>query len=147
MALPPILPHHPSDAPATPSVDEAAIRRLVFGFYDSVRQDALLSPVFSREIAPDAWPLHLEKMCDFWSNVLLKTHRYDGRPMPAHLRLPDISDAHFSRWLSLFRETAGRVLPPEGAAEAISHAERIARSFRMGIAFHRGEDTTKVAPL
>lgn len=146
MALPPILSHHPSE-PAVASVDEAAIRRLVFGFYDAVREDALLSPVFNGEIAPDAWPRHLEKMCDFWSNVLLKTHRYDGRPMPAHLRLPDISDAHFTRWLALFRETAARELSPEGAAQAISHAERIAQSFRMGIAFHRGEDTTKLAPL
>ena len=33
-------------------------------------------------IKPEAWPRHLGKMCDFWSSTLLRTGRYDGRPLP-----------------------------------------------------------------
>ena len=41
------------------------IKLLVNGFYDSVRKDELLSPIFNKIIV-DKWPEHLEKMCRFW---------------------------------------------------------------------------------
>jgi hemoglobin len=126
-------------------VDEDGLKRLVHAFYARVRQDPELGPLFDREVAD--WPAHLDKLTNFWSSTLLKTRRYDGRPLPPHLRLPEISDAHFARWLGLFRETARDVMPELGADAAIAMAERIATSFRMAIAFHRGEDSTKIGPL
>ncbi len=128
-------------------VDEAGIHRLVHGFYDAVRQDDLIGPVFGRAIADDAWPVHLAKMCDFWSSVLLKTRRYEGRPLAPHLRLPDLSDAHFARWLSLFAETARNTFDAEAAAIVIAYAERIANSFRLSRAMHAGEDTMHLRPI
>ncbi|MFS8038519.1 group III truncated hemoglobin [Xanthobacter sp. AM11] len=140
----------PSPAPqaAEPrALDEEAIFRLVHRFYDRVRDDALLGPVFGGRIAPEAWPVHLAKMCDFWSSVLLKSGRYEGRPLPPHLALgDDAGEAAFARWLALFRPTALQELPPAAAQAAIAHAERMAYSFRLAIAFHRGEDTTRIAP-
>lgn len=138
-------PHAP--AAFEPGLDEAAVRRLVHQFYGRIRNDALLGPVFGGRIAEDAWPTHLAKMCDFWSSVLMKSGRYDGRPLPPHLALgPDAGEAHFARWLALFRPTALEVLPPAAAQQAIAHAERMAHSFRLAIAFHNGEDTTCIAP-
>ncbi|HWJ71761.1 MAG TPA: group III truncated hemoglobin [Kaistia sp.] len=128
-------------------VDEDGIRRLVHGFYDAVQADALLGPVFAREVEDGRWPEHLAKMCDFWSSVLLKTRRYEGRPLAPHLRLADLSDAHFERWLSLFAETARRSFEPDAAAVVIAFAERIANSFRLSRALHRGEDTTRLRPI
>jgi hemoglobin len=130
-----------------PDIDEDRIRRLVHGFYGAVRADPLIGPVFLREIAPERWPVHLEKMCAFWSSVLLRTSRYDGRPLSPHLRMPDLSDAHFQRWLVLFRQTAHNVFGAEAARVVIEFAERIAQSFRMSIAFHRGGDASSVQPL
>lgn len=135
-----------AEAPPT-APSEEAIRDLVYSFYDAVRADPLIGPVFDANIAPDAWPAHLDKMCSFWSSVLLKTKRYDGRPLPPHLTLGPVTDAHFARWLTLFRPVARRVLDHENALKAIAHAERMALSFRMGIAVHRGEDSTRIAPL
>lgn len=129
------------------TVSEETIRRLVHGFYAAVRDDPLVGPVFDREIAPDDWPVHLDKMCGFWSSVLLKTDRYEGRPLAPHLRLPDISDAHFTRWLMLFRQTARETFDTKGAMAVIALAERIAHSFRLAIAFHRGQDSSKIVPL
>lgn len=129
------------------SIDEAGIRRLVYGFYDAVRGDPLLGSVFNREIAPDEWPPHLETMCAFWSSVLLRTRGYDGRPMRPHLGLADISDAHFQRWLDLFAVAAHNAFDEAGATITIAYAERIAQSFRLGIAMHRGEDTIRIRPL
>jgi hemoglobin len=133
--------------PATASIDEDGIRRLVHGFYGAVRADPLIGPVFDRQIAPERWPDHLDKMCAFWSSVLLRTGNYAGRPLPPHLALPDLSTAHFQRWLTLFRATAGEVFDDAGAAVVIGFAERIALSFRMALAFQRGEDTAAVRPL
>lgn len=141
---------HPDDAPspfALAAVTEEEIRNLVHTFYTAVQKDAVIGPVFARQIAPDAWPVHLARMCDFWSSVLLKTDRYDGRPLPPHLRLDGLSDAHFAHWLALFRGTAHKTLAPTEAGRVIALAERIAYSFRLSLAFHRGEDSTKVTPL
>ncbi|MEP9353350.1 group III truncated hemoglobin [Xanthobacter sp. KR7-65] len=140
----------PPFPPAEPEagLDEAAVRRLVHLFYARVQKDALLGPVFGGRIADGAWPVHLQKMCDFWSSVLLKSGRYEGRPLPPHLALgADAGEAHFARWLALFRPTALEVLPPAAAQQAIAHAERMAHSFRLAIAFHNGEDTTRIVPF
>jgi len=129
-------------------IDEDGIRRLVHGFYAEVVKDDLIGPVFNRQIEADRWPEHLEKMCAFWSSVLLRTGRYGGRPLPPHLRLAsELSDAHFERWLGLFRETARRELDETAARGVVAAAERIAHSFRLALAFHRGEDTTRIEPL
>lgn len=121
--------------PAT-GVDEASIRRLVHTFYDRVRLDPLIGPIFDAQI--DDWDEHLEKLCAFWSNVVLRTGRYQGRPMQKHLRLP-IEPEHFDRWLALFRTTVHEIMPPDAAAIFIDRANRIADSFELGIGSVRGE--------
>lgn len=128
-------------------LDEAMIRAVVFGFYDEIRKDALLGPVFNGIIATKNWPVHLEKMCAFWSATLLRTDHYEGRPLPPHLSIPELGEAHFQRWLSLFRATVERLCPPEVADLFLNRALRIAHSFRLAIAFHRGEDSIKVLPI
>lgn len=129
-------------------VGEEHIHRLVHLFYDRVRADGVLGPVFDARIAPERWPVHLAKMCDFWSAVLLKSGRYEGRPMAPHLRLGEEGgDPQFARWLALFRPTAREVLPPAAAQVAIMQAERMAHSFRLAIGFHNGEDTLAIRPF
>lgn len=128
-------------------IDEERIHALVHGFYAAVRQDDLIGPVFMSRIQAERWPVHLDKMCAFWSSVLLRTERYDGRPLRPHLMMPELSDAHFQRWLGLFRATARKVFEAEAAEVVIGFAERIAQSFRMSIAFHRGEDAASLRPL
>lgn len=115
-------------------LDGEMLKALVHGFYDKVRRDPLLGPVFAARIAD--WGPHLEKMVSFWHSVALMTGTYKGAPMPAHVTLP-VGWGHFERWLELFRETAHEICPPEGAAHVIDRAERIARSLFMAIEDHR----------
>lgn len=117
-------------------IDEAMVARLVHGFYDRVRADEVLAPIFNARIAD--WGPHLERMCDFWSSIALMTGRYHGQPMRMHAPLP-VSGSHFDRWLDLFRETVAEICPPEAAAFFVSRAERIAESLELGIAGARGE--------
>lgn len=115
---------------AETGLDEAMLHRLVHHFYDRVRADALLAPVFAARVGD--WGPHLRRMVDFWSSVALMTGRYHGAPVPAHARLP-VDESHFARWLELFRLTAHEVCPPAGAAHLIDRAERIARSLHMAV--------------
>lgn len=120
---------------ARTGIDEAMIHRLVHGFYDRVRADDVLGPVFAARIRE--WPPHLERMCAFWSSVALMTGVYSGRPMQAHQSLP-VDATHFDRWLAIF-EAAAHDLCPEAAAEHfIERARRIAESLEMGVAMHEG---------
>lgn len=124
---------------AETGLDENILRNLVHRFYDRVRADAVLGPVFADRIAD--WTPHLERMVAFWSSVALMTGQYHGAPMPAHATLP-VTWAHFDRWLDLFRATAEEVCPPAGAALVIDRAGRIARSLHMAVA-----DTARGAGL
>lgn len=141
-----IAPFEPQAASARPAVtanlmartglDDAMLARLVHGFYDRVRTDPMLGPVFADRITD--WETHLARMVDFWSSVALMTGRYHGQPMPKHLPLP-VEVAHFDRWLELFRQTAAEVCPPAGASWVTERAERIAGSIHMNILDARGD--------
>lgn len=120
---------------AETGIDEAMIARLVDGFYDRVRADPLLGPVFEARISD--WGPHLEQMRLFWSSVALMSGVYHGRPMPKHLPLP-VDGRHFDRWLELFRQTARELCPPAAADHFIERAERIAESLELGIAGANG---------
>ncbi|MBA8909866.1 MULTISPECIES: group III truncated hemoglobin [Aminobacter] len=128
-------------------LDEQMIRDVVHGFYAKIQRDALLAPLFNKSIAPHDWPPHLTKMCDFWSSLMLRTGRYDGRPLPPHLTLPGLGEQHFRRWLFLFRATVNNLCPPEIAALFMERALRIAHSFRLALAHNRGESTLTVEPI
>jgi hemoglobin len=119
-------------------IDEAKLTRLVHLFYDRVRLDPELGPVFA---AVDDWPHHLEKMVAFWSSVMLTTGSYKGNPMMMHLKhkariRPDM----FARWLALWCATSREVLAPRAAAAIHAKAERIAESLQLAL-FFRIEDS------
>jgi hemoglobin len=116
-------------------ITEAMIERLVRAFYDKVRADPVLAPVFDARIKD--WEPHLAQMCAFWSSVALMTGRYHGTPMAKHLRLP-VDAAHFDRWLDLFETAARETCPPEAEAHFVERARRIAASLELGIANGQG---------
>ncbi len=92
---------------------EPALRR----FYDKVQADELVGPVFARTVHD--WDGHIQTMKDFWSRALLGTTRYHGQPFPPHVPLA-IGQAHFDRWLVLWREATHETMPP-GLADHVSN--------------------------
>ena len=124
-----------ADIMAQTGIDDAMIHRVVHTFYDRVRADAVLGPVFGALITD--WDPHLANMCRFWSSVTLKTGIYSGAPMQRHAPLP-VDAGHFDRWLELFSETVTGVCPPAAAEVFLDAAHRIAQSLEFGIASHRG---------
>lgn len=115
---------------ARTGLDEDMLTSLVYRFYEKVRADPVLGPIFETRIRD--WGPHLDRMVAFWSSVALMTGRYHGAPVPAHATLP-VDWQHFERWLELFRETAHQICTEEGAAHVIACAERIARSLHIAV--------------
>lgn len=122
-------------AKAETGIDEALIDQLVERFYDKVRVDPLLGPVFAAKV--EDWAPHLAQMKLFWGSVALSTGLYNGRPMPKHMRLP-VDAEHFDRWLELFETTARELLTPTGADHVLVRARRIAESLELGVANSNG---------
>jgi len=117
---------------ADPMITEAEIAALIPRFYDEVRADPLIGPVFAGAI--NEWPPHLEKLMAFWSSVMLTSGRYKGNPMAAHMKhLATITPPMFDRWLALWAQVTAETLPAGMAAELEAKAERIAQSLKQAL--------------
>ncbi len=108
------------------TIDENSLRVLVNTFYDDVRRDALLGPIFELRIGA-SWQRHMGRMVDFWSSVLLGTGRFRGNPMLKHALIPDLSARHFDRWMELFELTTRRLFMPEAAELILLRARNMRR--------------------
>jgi hemoglobin len=125
----------------TPEIcTEEEVSTLVHSFYDRVRRDEVLGPIFDTHV--DDWPHHLAKMVDFWSAILRGTARYRGTPMPKHVALPGLAPELFQRWLGLFRTTTEALGNDAMKARADPMAERIAQSLWYGYQLHRDPDAS-----
>ncbi len=109
---------------------EGEIVTLVHAFYDRVRADSQLGPIFDARISD--WGPHLERMVDFWSSVLLQSGRFRGSPMQKHAAIPGLSAELFGRWVALFGEVCSDQANQRMAAAAAEAAARMARSLWIG---------------
>lgn len=117
-----------SSAPS--GLDMSDIARLVDRFYERVRVDSEIGPVFNAAVHD--WDAHKRLLTSFWSSIALHAGTYRGNPMAAHRPLP-IDAGHFTRWLALWRETCAQELDAGHAAQLIGYAERIGRSLVYGL--------------
>jgi len=93
------------------------IERLINTFYDRIRADVILGPIFN-EVAQTDWSTHLPRMAAFWETVLFRTGGYTGSPLAAHVRLVALTEmgrSQFDHWLSLFRTTVDDLFSGEHA--------------------------------
>lgn len=104
----------------------ADIKTLVDNFYDKVKADAVIGPLFSHV----NWPHHLPIMYDFWSSMLLGDQTYRGNPLQKHLPLP-LQREHFEIWLRLFTETVNENFEGDKAEEVKMRAQSIAGIFQV----------------
>lgn len=118
------------------------IKLLVDSFYDKVRTDDLLSPVFN-SVIKDNWPAHLEKMYRFWQTVLLEEHTYYGSPFPPHAKLP-IEKKHFEKWLALFQATIDDLVTGKLAEEAKWRSNKMAEMFLYKIEYYKANSAKPI---
>lgn len=119
----------PTPSPNPPDIEgRFEIEQLVNSFYERVRGDEVLAPIFD-EIAGTDWGTHLPKMYAFWETVLFRTGNYQGNPLAAHARLVSLTDMgrdKFDRWLTLFTSTVDALFAGERADHIKSCAQDMA---------------------
>jgi len=115
------------------SIDD--VKLLVNTFYQKVRENELLGPIFN-SVIKDRWPEHLEKMYRFWQTVLLEDHTYFGSPFPPHAMLP-VEKKHFDTWLGLWQGTIDSFFAGEKANEAKWRGDKMAVMFLSKIDYYR----------
>lgn len=118
------------------------IRLLVNSFYEKVRLNGTIGPIFIGVIQ-DRWPLHLDKMYRFWQTVLLGEHTYFGSPFPPHAQLP-VNQQHFDAWLKLWYETIDQYFVGEKADEAKWRGDKMAVMFLSKIDYYRTHNATPI---
>lgn len=114
----------------------ADVERLVNDFYDRVRADELLGPIFD-DVAHTNWARHLPKMYGFWEGVLFGVAGFRGDPLGVHRELAHrvpLGDQEFGRWLTLFHESVDTVFSGPCAESAKARAVRIAAVMQHHIA-------------
>lgn len=114
------------------------VKSLVDTFYDKIRKNELLGPIFNERIQ-DRWPQHLEKMYTFWQTVLLKDHTYFGSPFVPHARLP-VDNIHFNVWVGLFNSTVDDLFEGSVAEEAKWRGAKMAEMFESKIKHYKNLD-------
>jgi hemoglobin len=117
------------------------IRFVVDVFYNKVREDVLLSPVFAMRITD--WQPHLDTMYRFWNAALFGVREYVGNPFGKHAELP-IDGPHFEQWIKLFYETLEKHFEGPVADEAKRKAMIMAHTFYARIQERREKSQSTV---
>lgn len=115
------------------------IKMMVDTFYERVRGDATLGPVFNGKIE-GRWDLHLEKMYGFWESILLQERSYYGNPFLKHIDLP-IDKMHFDRWESLFNGTVDDLFKGKKAEEAKWRARKMSEIFQIKLSLAKSSNS------
>jgi hemoglobin len=109
------------------------VRRVVILFYDKIRRDAELGPIFETAVGSH-WDAHIERIIQFWLTATRLGRGYSGRNfMPAHLKHRSIKPDQIPRWLALFRDSATEQCSQQGASVLIDIAERMAETLEIGL--------------
>ncbi len=127
-------------------INDATLGVMIDRFYQAVRADTVLGPVFETAIANDDWPRHLATMRRFWSSVMLASGAYSGSPVEVHRHVAGLERPMFAHWLALFEANAVALFTPDAAARLLDKAERIAGSLQVAV-FHRLDAPPDLVPL
>lgn len=106
---------------------------LVNQFYNKIKQDDILGPIFIGMIKD--WESHLDHLTTFWESSLFMTRtlneRYTGNPIETHIKVDNytghtISEKHFGIWLNYWLQTIDELFLGEVADNAKRRARKMA---------------------
>lgn len=118
------------------------IEKLVDAFYQKVRADDALGPIFNDIMQVD-WKRHLPKMYDFWETTLFHRSRYKGNPVTVHQKVnrqSPLGKEQFDAWIRLFNETVDEHFSGEMARHAKVRALSIASVLQIKVSPPSGRE-------
>lgn len=103
------------------------VQFLVDRFYETVRADEYLGPIFNKRIEGH-WELHHQKLYRFWHTILLRCPDYIGDPVSIHFSM-DIAKEHFNHWLLLWERTVDEYFEGKIAERAKLRGKTMSKAF------------------
>lgn len=118
------------------------VNLLVTSFYDKIRQDNLLGPIFNGIIKD--WNTHLEHLTDFWCSQLFIERSYHGNPITAHRKVDaymnhTLNEMHFGVWLNLWIQTLDELFEGDNVFILKNRARKMASFIHIDIFKHRSD--------
>lgn len=113
----------PQEEAQARAIIEKGFEDAIDHFYAAVRQDDVIGPVFIATVHD--WDDHKRTMVNFWSRVVLGTERYNGMPLPPHVKL-DLNEDHFERWLKLWNAACYDTMPEPLAEHVMARSRNMA---------------------
>lgn len=116
--------------------NRADIALLVRSFYAKIRTDAVLGPIFNRNIHD--WEEHFILLTDFWESQLFLKRTYQGNPVTVHQTVDTkeqhtITSEHFGLWLNLWYATIDELFEGDNAWTAKNRAQKMSTMLFMKI--------------
>ena len=118
---------------------------LVSKFYEEIRKDKLLGPVFNSHIPDSQWPKHLKKLTDFWETTLLGVVSFKGNPSRAHMNVDKglnykMNQIHFEKWLQIWFTTIDSLYEGQLAQRAKDASRKMATGQYLNVWKRRPEN-------
>ncbi|MBU0695935.1 MAG: group III truncated hemoglobin [Bacteroidetes bacterium] len=112
------------------------IQIFVDQFYQKVREDQFIGPIFLAQI--EDWEPHLNKMYGFWNAALFGVPGFKGNPFAKHAPL-GLKPNHFTRWIALFNQVIDQNFEGVMAAEVKNRAQLMATMFMKRLELLNGD--------
>lgn len=122
------------------------VSRLVHAFYDKIRADEELGPIFNAHLSEEQWPPHLEKLIDFWETNLFGIPKFKGNPPRVHAEVDHkmnygVTQEHFAHWMRLWFSTIDEMFEGRLADRAKNAARRMSTGLFLAIWNSRPENS------
>lgn len=111
------------------------IEHLVHVFYEKVKVDELIGPIFHR-LGPEFWEYHVPIMCEFWAGILLHEGNYGGGLIWKHIlvdKQTPLEKKHFDRWIALFTKSLHANFQGPVANEALKRVDIVEKVMQAKI--------------
>lgn len=102
------------------------VKHLVDTFYARAQKDEFIGPIFEQFIRN--WDEHHIKLYQFWRTVILKQAAYRAKPVQMHFKM-DLTQAHFDRWLVIWKGTVDDLFEGENAEVAKYRGMKMSEAF------------------
>lgn len=109
---------------------------LVNTFYDKVKVDKELGPIFNKAIKD--WPAHIVHLTNFWESQLFMKNVFSGNPLKKHVLVDKqnnhtITNEYFGIWLNYWLQTLDELFKGERTLLARNRARNMGTFMFMEI--------------
>ena len=113
---------------------------LVNTFYDKIKKDEMLGPIFNGMIKD--WDKHMVLLTDFWSSQLFIERTYHRNPIEIHRKVDayanhSINEQHFGKWLNYWIQTLDEHFEGDNVFILKNRARKMASFIHVDIFTHR----------